>query len=58
MKSRNTLTGIGDRCEEDVYPKDDRFGGEAGSTAYAVFACEAREAIHSNALACIDGVGS
>ena len=52
------MTRTGDRCGEAVYPKDDRFGGEAGSTAYAVFACEAREVIHSNALACLDGVGS
>lgn len=49
-----SLTSIGDRCEEDVHPKDDRYGGEAGSTAYAVLACEAREVVHSNALACLD----
>ena len=52
------MTRTRDRREKEVHPKDDRFGGEAGSTAYAVLACEAREAIHSNDLACLDGVGS
>ena len=52
------MTSIGDRREQEVHPKDDRFAVKAGSTAYAVLECEAREAIHSNALACLDGVGS